>query len=160
MVWFRGQPRGTGQIKFSLKFQASHGSPGEGHVPKSTTRPGEVVQGASRGPYQTASEGLPSCSRLFFGEHWCMLGDRRGDQERMPCSDGFQSPLVLGEHPVVMETPKAGNMGPMRKQGLGEVRLRDHFLEEVTLMLEGGEGIPSRGFSKSHAAKAGQATHS
>ena len=47
----------------------------------------------------------------------------------------------------------------MRKQRLGEVRLRDHFLEEVTLMLEGGEGIPGREFSKSHAAKAGQATH-
>lgn len=25
--------------------------------------------------------------------------------------------------------------------------------------MEGGEGIPGRGFSKSHAAKAGQATH-
>lgn len=110
MVWFRGQPRGTGQIKFSLKFQASHGSPGEGHVPKSTTRPGEVVQGAGGGPYQTASEGLPSCSRLFFSGRCCVLGDRRGDQERMPRSDGFQSPLVLGEHPVVMETPKAGTL--------------------------------------------------
>lgn len=39
MVWFRGQPRGTGQIKFSLKFQAGHGRPGEGRMPKSTVRP-------------------------------------------------------------------------------------------------------------------------
>lgn len=34
MVWFRGQPRRTGQIKFSLKFQAGHGSPGEGCGPE------------------------------------------------------------------------------------------------------------------------------
>ena len=49
MVWFRGQPRGAGQTKFSLKFQAGHGSPGEGRMPKSTVRPGEVRQGMGRG---------------------------------------------------------------------------------------------------------------
>lgn len=51
MVWFRGQPQGTGQIKFSLKFQAGHGSPGEERMPKSTARPGEVVQGVGGGPH-------------------------------------------------------------------------------------------------------------
>ena len=110
MVCFRGQPHRTGQIKFSLKFQASHGSPGEGHVPKSTTRPGEVVQGAGGGLYQTASEGLHCCSRLFLGVRCCVLGDRRGGQEGTPHNDGFQSPFVLGEHPVVMEAPKAGTL--------------------------------------------------
>ena len=45
----------------------------------------------------------------------------------------------------------------MRKQRLREVRLRDHFLEEVNLKLEGGEGIAGRGFSKSHATEAERA---
>lgn len=46
----------------------------------------------------------------------------------------------------------------MGKQRLREVRLRDHFLEEVNLKLEGGEGIAGRGFSKSHTTEAGRAT--
>lgn len=57
VVWFRGQLRETGQIKFSLKFQAGHSSPGEGCVPDSTARPGEAVQGMWVGALTTETSG-------------------------------------------------------------------------------------------------------
>lgn len=81
VVWFRGQLRGTGQIKFSLKFQAGHGSPGEGPVPDSTERPGEAVQGVGGGPSHGGIWGVLLLFRLLLGMPCCVLGDRRGNEE-------------------------------------------------------------------------------
>lgn len=82
MVWFKGQPRGTGQIKFSLKFQAGHGSPGEGGVPKSTARPGEVAQGTGRGSSPGSIRGASLLFRLLLGMPCRVLRDGSGDRRR------------------------------------------------------------------------------
>lgn len=84
MVWFSGQPLRTGQIKFSLKFQAGHGSPGEGQVPKSAeARRGCAGQDKLGILRMRASKGLHCCfgcssvSPVVWGEDGEGVGKER-----------------------------------------------------------------------------------